>query len=251
MRGNGSHASLTTKIDIHNKDQQKIGEKEVATYAGILALAHDEGLRSVRTKLVQAPTKENGSVAIVTAVVRTNKGVFTGIGDANPGNVNRKIAAHIIRMAETRAKARALRDAVNIGIVSLEELGELVDDELSSEPLVPPERPPARPRPQANAPSESHSANDNGAGTPKSDLPTCPQSAFVEMSGAQRGRLFRIAGDRGIAPDAALAWLLAQLGIKDLSALSRADASRAITRLENAKPNGAGSNTASGNGLVS
>jgi hypothetical protein len=55
MRGNGSHASLTTKIDIHNKDQQKIGEKEVATYAGILALAHDEGLRSVRTKLVQAP----------------------------------------------------------------------------------------------------------------------------------------------------------------------------------------------------
>jgi len=43
MRANGSHAQLTTKIDIKDKDGRKIGEKEVATYAGILALAHDEG----------------------------------------------------------------------------------------------------------------------------------------------------------------------------------------------------------------
>jgi hypothetical protein len=250
MRGNGSHACLTTKIDIHNKDGQKIGEKEVATYAGILALAHDEGLRSIVTKLVQAPTKDNGMVAIVTAVVRTNRGKFTAIGDANPGNVNRKIAAHVIRMAETRAKARALRDAVNIGTVSLEELGELVDDELSTEPSVPPDRPPTRTRPQANAPSESHPANDNGASTPKSDLPTANDSAFQEMTGAQRGRLFRIAGDRGVAPDAALAWLLAQLGLKDLRTLSRTEASRAITRLENGKPNGAGSG-ANGAGALS
>jgi hypothetical protein len=53
MRGNSSHAALTTKIDIHNKDGQKVGEKEVVTYAGVLALAHDDGLRSIRTTLVQ------------------------------------------------------------------------------------------------------------------------------------------------------------------------------------------------------
>ncbi len=62
-------------------------------------------------------------MAIVRAVVETSKGTFTGIGDAGPENVNRMIRPHIIRMAETRAKARALRDAVNIGIVTLEELG--------------------------------------------------------------------------------------------------------------------------------
>jgi hypothetical protein len=48
--------------------------------------------------------------------------VFTGIGDANPRNVNRNIANHLIRMAETRAKARALRDAFNVGMTAVEEL---------------------------------------------------------------------------------------------------------------------------------
>jgi hypothetical protein len=40
--------------------------------------------------------------------------MFTGLGDANPGNVSRMMAPHLIRMAETRAKARALRDAINL-----------------------------------------------------------------------------------------------------------------------------------------
>jgi hypothetical protein len=40
---------------------------------------------------------------------------FQGMGDAAPGNVNRMMAPHLLRLAETRAKARALRDAVNVG----------------------------------------------------------------------------------------------------------------------------------------
>ena len=239
MRANGSHAPLTTTIDIHDKEGRKIGQKEVATYAGILALAHDEGLRSIITKLVQVPTKENGTVAIVTAVVRTNRGVFTAIGDANPGNVNRRIAAHLIRMAETRAKARALRDAVDIGTVALEELGDMVEEELSSEPVE------QFPRPAVSAnptPPSARPANDNGASASpvtESDLPTATEPEFRAMSGAQRALLFRIAGERGIAPENAHVWLLGQLGIQDLRALSRSAASRAIDRLKNGKPNGA------------
>lgn len=249
MRGNSSHAALTTRIDIHNKDGQKVGEKEVVTYAGVLALAHEDGLRSIRTKLVQTPNKENGQTAIVTAVVRTNKGVFAGIGDANSGNVNRRIAPHLIRMAETRAKARALKDSVNVGIVALEELGELVGDELSPESISPTTQSPARPRPQANASNQSRPANDNGTSSSTSNLPTASEATFVEMSGAQRGRLFRIAGERGVAEPDREKWLIGQLEVHALTEVSRSAASRAITRLENGKSKGGG-NGVSPSGMV-
>lgn len=104
--------------------------KKAVLYAGLLDLAHDEGLLAIHTELVQLPSEENGHTAVMIARVSMEKDgklrTFTGIGDANPGNVPRHIAGHILRMAETRAKARALRDAVNIGDVALEELD---DDE--------------------------------------------------------------------------------------------------------------------------
>jgi len=96
-------------------------------YEGLLDEAHQQGLCRVSTTLIQVPHADNGHVAIVAAEVETAKGTFSGIGDACPANVSRMIAPHAIRMAETRAKARALRDAVNIGVAALEELGDLED----------------------------------------------------------------------------------------------------------------------------
>ena len=124
---------LTVVIPIKDRNGSVVGEKEVASYAGLLAKAHDEGLVKVETSLVQIPSPENNETAIVTAVVETKKGRFTGIGDANPGNVNRRIAPHLTRMAETRAVSRALRLAVNIGLVSVEELGELDAEALGAD----------------------------------------------------------------------------------------------------------------------
>ena len=97
--------------------------KRFVLYAGLLEEAHGRGLRSVETDLLQIPSSENGEVAIVKAVVRTEEGKFSGIGDASPENVSRAIRPHLIRMAETRAKARALRDAINVGVTAFEELG--------------------------------------------------------------------------------------------------------------------------------
>ncbi len=97
--------------------------KRFVLYAGLLDEAHARGLRSIETELLQTPSVENGEVAIARAVVRTEDGKFSGIGDASPQNVGRAIAPHLIRMAETRAKARALRDAINVGVTALEELG--------------------------------------------------------------------------------------------------------------------------------
>jgi hypothetical protein len=107
--------------------------KKFVLYAGLLEEAHARGLRSIETELLQVPHAENGEVAIARAVVRTEEGKFSGIGDASPGNVSRAIAPHIIRMAETRAKARALRDAINVGVTALEELGDEEEATLSRE----------------------------------------------------------------------------------------------------------------------
>lgn len=97
--------------------------KNFVLYAGLLEEAHQQGLKEITTALVQIPNPDNGNVAVCQAVVQTEKGRFTGIGDASHENVAPIMRQHIIRMAETRAKARALRDAVNVGVAALEELG--------------------------------------------------------------------------------------------------------------------------------
>lgn len=102
--------------------------KQFALYAGLLDLAHEKGLKSITTAIVQLPTEENKRTAICTAtVVFERDGVertFTGIGDAAPNNVAPAMQTCLIRMAETRSKARALRDGTNIGVAAFEELGD-------------------------------------------------------------------------------------------------------------------------------
>lgn len=98
--------------------------KQFVLYAGLLDEAHQRGLRSIDTELIQTPGPDNGEVAICKAIVTMEDGrTFSGIGDASPENVGRMIAPHTIRMAETRAKARALRDAINVSVTAFEELG--------------------------------------------------------------------------------------------------------------------------------
>jgi hypothetical protein len=119
---------MKEKISMKNEFIVERQGKKFVLYAGLLDLAHQQGLKSIQTELVQVPHESNNRVAIVSATVTIEKdGVerkFTGIGDAAPNNVAPAMQTCLIRMAETRSKARALRDAVNVGVAALEELSD-------------------------------------------------------------------------------------------------------------------------------
>ncbi len=112
-------------VTIHQRNDrgEVAGEKRFVLFAGLLALAHELGLEQIDTTLVQVPGEGNEHTAIVRAVATGKPGTFAGIGDASPLNTNRKVARHLIRVAETRAKARALRDLTNVNLVAFDELG--------------------------------------------------------------------------------------------------------------------------------
>jgi hypothetical protein len=98
--------------------------KDFVTYNGLIDLAHQIGISKIETELIQIPGADNNNQCIFKATVTSEAGeVYVGFGDADPTNVNRMIGKHLIRMAETRAKARALRDMTNVGMTAFEELG--------------------------------------------------------------------------------------------------------------------------------
>lgn len=92
--------------------------KDFITFPGLLAEAHAQGLKEVRTELVNTDLK----TPVVKATVVIGDKTFTGYGDASVDNVGRMVAKALLRMAETRAIARALRFACNIDMTALEEL---------------------------------------------------------------------------------------------------------------------------------
>lgn len=113
--------------------------KTYVLFAGLLDEAHARGLIGIDTELVQVPDDSNGQIAVVKATVQIEENssgsgsneikTFSGIGDASPSNVSRNIVPHLIRMAETRAKARALRDAINVSATALEEIADNDDNQ--------------------------------------------------------------------------------------------------------------------------
>lgn len=103
--------------------------KDFVLFGGLLELAHQDGLSYTNTEIIQFPSDGNNGTTIVKATVKTSKGEFSAIGDASPASVpNKSIAVHSIRMAETRAIARALRVATNVSMTAFEELGVMEPD---------------------------------------------------------------------------------------------------------------------------
>jgi hypothetical protein len=204
---------LVRTIEIKDARGRVVGTKEVVTYQGLLSKAHDEGLKRIATRLLQTPTDDNGRTAIAKASVETGKGLFEALGDASPLNVNSFIVPHLIRMAETRAKARALRDAVNIGVISFEELD---GDGVATESMT------AGSGAQSRLGSPSTKpTSENGAGNGSRNA----------MTEGQRRYLFRLLASQGFQGEAAHEHLKKVFLVESLTDVGKSEAAQMIDRL--------------------
>ena len=209
---------IASQFIVHINTREEDGSsrvREFITYAGLLAVAHDIGLEEMNTTVVQMPTDGNGQTAVIRAIAKGKPGLFTGLGDANPQNVNRKVAKHLLRVAETRAKARALRDFTNIAVVALEELG---DEDLE---FVSPPRQQQQPSvPMQQQPVQAVQQHERG-------VTRIDDRRDGTISDAQKRALWRKALTLGYEGPRAHAFLLERLGV-DPSRATRMQASRLL-----------------------
>lgn len=95
--------------------------KPFVRYSGLLQLAHERGLVKLDVRIEH----HTDSLVLASATATFSDGrTFTEWADSSPSNVGAQVKAHWIRMALTRAKARCLRDALNVSECAVEELGE-------------------------------------------------------------------------------------------------------------------------------
>ena len=113
-------APLSDVLAIPAQYLQLIEGKPFVKYAGLLAMAHDGGLQQLEARFTRV--SDTLAVAYATATF-TDGRRFTESGDATPENVGSQVRPHFARLALTRAKARCLRDALNIGLCAVEEVG--------------------------------------------------------------------------------------------------------------------------------
>jgi len=235
--------------------------KDFVYYAGLLDLAHQKNLLKMEVETLQFPSSENAHTAICKAIAQTSfGGIFSDIGDANPSNCNSKVAKHLLRMASTRAKARALRDLTNIGITCLEELsdisevigsedkGRVQEKRTGARKISKPEKKVEADKPNAPAdvnkseeksqsPVQASPVNDkpaetkapaksNGNGKSKSK-----EGSIPVMSSAQKNAIYNLSRRRGISVEELESMVTKSYGVA-LEALSSQDASTFIRQLQ-------------------
>ncbi|MFH2060498.1 MAG: hypothetical protein ABIJ59_16565 [Pseudomonadota bacterium] len=222
--------------------------KDFVVYAGLLSMSHEKGIRSLKVEILQYPFKENGMEAVCRATLESKDGeVFSEIGDATPKNVNRMVSEHILHMAATRSKARVMRDFVNVGLTSLEELTDIdsvIGPENNKKATINKTAPKVNSKPVTSVkkPESKSQAPENSAvkdekitkSSKKVNLKEDKKGQDIPvMSEAQKRAIYNLSRRRGISVDD-----LENLVIEDygcpLENLSSSDASAFIKNLQQA-----------------
>ena len=119
------------------------GGTEAIKVDGLIALAHEKGIKSMKTRIIQFPSQENQWTCIASTVVigydynpvtdKNEEVEYEDFADANPNNCTAMTKASYIRMASTRSIGRALRRYTNIDMVCSDEIGTVIDN---TEPMI-------------------------------------------------------------------------------------------------------------------
>lgn len=161
------------------------GGKQHPTWPGVLVALHENGLLGIEVSVLQYPAPENQHTAVCQAIV-TMRGedgrelIFQEVGDASPANVGNMIIPHILRMAATRAKGRAGRDALALGVALAEELGPDAD-----------ERPSTTSHNARTAPAATNGSSQRARHDPQEEWPLCAWPDCPERVSPQQERLSR------------------------------------------------------------
>ncbi len=250
-------------LEFKDERGKVVDTAEAVNYWGLLSLAHEEKLKRVNTQHVQLPNQQNGMTAVFWAEVETKRGTFKKHGDANPKNANARMQKHLIPLAETRAIARAFRDALDIGLVCAEELDvELDSDDLKRKLAAsktprdghqPPESPKKDPPPAAAAapvrpknPQGQRGGNGNkpehrrtertdavspGGQTNRLPVPSAGPNGDYRMSDRQRNYLFRLASELGYQNGNAHTYLKDIFQVESLKEVTKTQANEGINLL--------------------
>jgi hypothetical protein len=225
----------------------EIEGNQFVKYAGLLDYAHQIGIGSIEVEPLQLPTKDNGNFAICRASVVSKVGEsFTDIGDANPTNCNAKVGKHLLRLASTRAIARALRSFTNVGLTALEELADL-NDVMGNGDQKPRTAAKKKATPKAKASpsvkksgpvksdkSDNSKSKGNGGRKPEAKAPEkSPDAIHPKMSEAQKRAIYNLSRRRGISVEELEQRAFETYGI-ELENMSSKDASSFIRELQQA-----------------
>jgi outer membrane biosynthesis protein TonB len=152
------------------------------------------------------------------------------------------IAKHLIRMASTRAKARALRDMCNIAMAAVEELADFNDvieqgganDKPKTKPKAA-KKPAAKTTKKAAAKNDDPKPKDTDEKTPQAEPKKASDNAGQpnKMSEAQKRAIHNLSRRRGISVEEVENMATETYGV-DLESLSSTDAASFIRTLQQA-----------------
>src|ERR1700677_1638960 len=106
-------------------DLQQMDGRWYVTHSGLVRTAQRRRCHGIETSLLNEVSDPVVGRWVFKATVYKTPGSrgFVGYGDADPSNVSSLVRGAEMRVAETRAVDRALRQAYGIGLCSVEEIG--------------------------------------------------------------------------------------------------------------------------------